>query len=102
MSKFGRLDDCLNTCVWSLHLILVFVCCFLFSIIITAVSLHGDKAQAERMEVVRQFKKAEVEILCATDVAGMMMMREFRAMVLLLSSQHVMMCYLTYFGCDHT
>lgn len=37
---------------------------------LTAVSLHGDKAQGERMEVVRQFKKAEVEILCATDVAG--------------------------------
>ena len=40
--------------------------CILYS----AGSLHGDKSQLERMELVKRFKKADLSVLCATDVAG--------------------------------
>lgn len=32
--------------------------------------LHGDMEQAERNKVITQFKKKEISILVATDVAG--------------------------------
>lgn len=35
--------------------------------------LHGDMGQSERNKVITMFKKQEVNILVATDVAGMMM-----------------------------
>jgi len=32
--------------------------------------LHGDMEQSERMEVLRQFKENEIQLLCASDVAA--------------------------------
>lgn len=37
---------------------------------ITAVSIHGDKEQKERLDALNQFKKGETSILVATDVAA--------------------------------
>ena len=35
-----------------------------------SVVLHGDKHQSERSDALRKFKKSEVQILIATDVAS--------------------------------
>ncbi|WCL52969.1 DEAD/DEAH box helicase [Gimibacter soli] len=32
--------------------------------------LHGDMAQSERLEILRQFKENEIKLLCASDVAA--------------------------------
>jgi superfamily II DNA/RNA helicase len=37
----------------------------------TAAALHGEKAQAERSDLVRAFKKGDIQVLVATDVAGL-------------------------------
>lgn len=37
---------------------------------INAVSIHGDKEQKERLEALNQFKKGEISVLVATDVAA--------------------------------
>ena len=37
---------------------------------IKASAIHGDKSQGERMQALEQFKKGEIEVLVATDVAA--------------------------------
>ena len=47
-------------------------------LIISAGLLHGDMSQMERNDVITAFKKKEMPILVATDVAG----RSYREMML--------------------
>lgn len=37
---------------------------------VKASAIHGDKSQGERMQALEQFKKGEIEVLVATDVAA--------------------------------
>ena len=62
-------DRSLYTCIIgiSLNVLLESTCNFLLSVGL----LHGDMTQQERNEVITTFKKKELPVMVATDVAGM-------------------------------
>ena len=54
--------------VWGIHV--RYNKCNYVMLIISAGLLHGDMSQMERNDVITAFKKKEMPILVATDVAG--------------------------------
>ena len=59
---------CACVCACVCMCVRAFVCVMLMCLVVL---LHGDMGQADRDSVITQFKKREVPVMVATDVAGM-------------------------------